>query len=67
MKETMVDTRVTYTRNRAAGFSLLKMCQRAGVRRPESEFFAADTVEHVQSIIKGKKAGKSDQTPRVSL
>lgn len=54
MKETMIDTTVTYTIQYAGKFYIIehvpaRVCQETG-----EQFFAPETVEHIQAIIKGK-------------
>ena len=53
MKETMVDTTVTYTLEYKGKLYVVehvpaRVCQETG-----EEFFSPDTVEHIQTLIKG--------------
>ena len=55
MKETMVDTTVTYTLEYKEKFYVIehvpaRVCQETG-----EELFSPDTVEHIQRLIKGGK------------
>ncbi len=55
MKETMVDTRVTYTLEYGGNFFIVenvpaRVCQETG-----EQYFAPETVEHIRGIIKSRK------------
>jgi YgiT-type zinc finger domain-containing protein len=64
MNETMIDTEVTYTLEHEGKFFLIehvpaRVCQETG-----EEFFAPETVEHIQALIKSKKKpAKVIETP----
>jgi YgiT-type zinc finger domain-containing protein len=65
MKETMIETEVTYTLADKDNFYVIehvpaRVCQETG-----EEFFAPETVEHIQALIKGKK--KPDRTVRTPV
>ncbi len=55
MKETMVDTRVTYTLEHGGRFFIVENVPARVCKETGEQFFAPDTVEHIQSIIKGRK------------
>jgi YgiT-type zinc finger domain-containing protein len=55
MQETMVDAKVTYTIEYGGMFFIVenvpaRVCQETG-----EQYFAAETVEHIQAIIKGSR------------
>jgi YgiT-type zinc finger domain-containing protein len=55
MKETMIDTKVTYTLKHDDKFYVIehvpaRVCQKTG-----EEYFAPETVEHIHALIKGRK------------
>ena len=64
MTETIVDTTVTYTLEYECKLYVVehvpaRVCQETG-----EEFFSPDTVEHIQSIIKGgKRPDRVIETP----
>lgn len=64
MKETIVDTTVTYTLEYQGKLYVVehvpaRVCQETG-----EEFFSPDTVEHIQTIIKGgKRPDRVIETP----
>jgi YgiT-type zinc finger domain-containing protein len=64
MNETMIDTEVTYTLEHGGKFYLIKhvparICQETG-----EQYFAPETVDHIQSLIGGKTApAKVIETP----
>jgi YgiT-type zinc finger domain-containing protein len=64
MKETMVESKVTYTLTHAGQFYIIehvpaRVCQETG-----EQFFSPETVEHIQSLIKGgKKPARVIETP----
>jgi YgiT-type zinc finger domain-containing protein len=55
MKETMVDTRVTYTLERGGRFFIAENVPARVCRETGEQYFAPETVEHIQSIIKSRK------------
>lgn len=64
MRETMVDTTVTYTLEHQGKLYVIehvpaRVCQETG-----EEFFSPSTVEHIQALIRGKKRpSRFIQTP----
>ena len=64
MKETMIQTEVTYTLEHGGRFYLIehvpaRVCQETG-----EQYFAPETVEHIQTLIKSrKKPAKTIETP----
>jgi YgiT-type zinc finger domain-containing protein len=64
MKETMIETEVTYILEHGGKFYVIehvpaRVCQETG-----EQFFSPETVEHIQSLIKGgKKPVKMIETP----
>ena len=55
MKETMVDRKVTYTLEHAGKFYIIEHVPARVCKETGEQFFAPGTVEHIQSLIKGKK------------
>ena len=64
MKETMIQTEVTYTLEHGGRFYLIehvpaRVCQETG-----EQYFSPETVEHIQTLIKSrKKPAKTIETP----
>ncbi len=64
MRETMIQTEVTYTLEHGGRFYLIehvpaRVCQETG-----EQYFAPETVEHIQALIKSKKKpAKTIETP----
>jgi YgiT-type zinc finger domain-containing protein len=64
MKETMIETEVTYTLELGGKFSIIehvpaRVCQETG-----EQFFSPETVERIQALIKGgKKPDRVIETP----
>ena len=64
MKETMIETKVTYTLAHGGRFYIVehvpaRVCQETG-----EQFFSPETVEHIQALIKGgKKPDRVVETP----
>jgi YgiT-type zinc finger domain-containing protein len=64
MKETMIETEVTYTLELGGKFYIIehvpaRVCQETG-----QQFFSPETVEHIQALVKGgKKPVRVIQTP----
>ncbi|MBC8174940.1 MAG: YgiT-type zinc finger protein [Candidatus Marinimicrobia bacterium] len=64
MNETMVETQVTYTLKHKGKFYIIehvpaRVCQETG-----EEYFAPETVEHIQDLIKGhRKPVRKIETP----
>ena len=55
MKETMVDTKVTYTLEHAGRFFIVENVPARVWKETGEQFFAPETVEHIQAIIKSRK------------
>ena len=60
MKETMVDTKVTYTLEHDGRFYIVEHVPARVCRETGEQYFAPETVEHLQALIKSKK--KPDRT-----
>ncbi len=54
MKETMIDTTVTYTVQHAGKFYVVEHVPARVCRETGEQFFAPETVEHIQAIVKGE-------------
>jgi YgiT-type zinc finger domain-containing protein len=55
MKETMVETKVTYTLEHDGKFFLIEHVPARVCRETGEQYFAPKTVEHIQTLIKGRK------------
>jgi len=55
MKETMIETEVTYTLEHGGRFYIIKQVPARVCKETGEQFFAPETVEHIQEIIKSKK------------
>ena len=55
MKETMVDTRVTYTLELGGKFFIVENVPARVCRETGEQHFTPETVEHIQGIIKSRK------------
>jgi len=55
MKETMVDEQVTYTLKFGGRFCIVENVPARVCRETGEQYFAPETVEHIQAIIKGRK------------
>ena len=55
MKETMVETEVTYTLEHEGNFYLIKHVPARVCKETGEQYFSPETVEHIQALIKGKK------------
>lgn len=55
MKETMVDAKVTYALEHGGKFYIIKHVPARVCKETGEQYFAPDTVEHIQSLIKGNK------------
>lgn len=62
MKETLVETQVTYTLEHAGKFYLIKHVPARVCKETGEQFFAPETVERIQAIIKNKKPDKVIET-----
>ena len=56
MKETMVESKVTYTLEHDGNFFIVINVPARVCRETGEQFFAPETVEHIQGIIKSKKS-----------
>lgn len=64
MKETMIETEVTYTLEHDGKFLLIEHVPARVCRETGEQYFAPETVEHIQALIRGKKVpGKVIETP----
>jgi len=55
MKETMIETEVTYTLEHDGMFFLIEHVPARVCRESGEQFFSPETVERIQAIIKSKK------------
>jgi YgiT-type zinc finger domain-containing protein len=55
MKETMVETTVTYTIEHEGKFYIVENVPARVCKETGEQFFSPETVEHLQQTIKGKK------------
>jgi len=55
MKETMVDTKVTYALEHSGKFFIVENVPARECKETGEQFFAPETVEHIQGIIKSRK------------
>ena len=60
MKETMIETEVTYTLVHEGNFYVIEHVPARVCRETGEEFFAPATVERIRALVKGKK--KPDRT-----
>ncbi len=51
----MVDTKVTYTLEQAGNFFIVENVPARACKETGEQFFAPETVEHIQRIIKSRK------------
>jgi YgiT-type zinc finger domain-containing protein len=64
MKETMIETDVTYTLEYGGKFFLIEHVPARVCRETGEQFFAPEAVEHIQALIKGARAPRRViQTP----
>jgi YgiT-type zinc finger domain-containing protein len=64
MKETMVDTKVNYTLEHGGKFFIVENVPARVCKETGEQFFAPETVEHIQEIIKNRKSpDRVIQTP----
>ena len=64
MKETMVETEVTYTVEIDGRFVVIENVPARVCRETGEQFFSPETVEHIQALIKGgRKPDKVIETP----
>ncbi|PTL36050.1 hypothetical protein CLG94_06510 [Candidatus Methylomirabilis limnetica] len=55
MKETMIETQVTYTLEYGGKFYLVEHVPARVCRETGEQHFAPETVEHIQALIRSKK------------
>ena len=58
MKETMIDTKVTYTLEHSGKFYIIEHVPARVCRETGEEYFAPETVERIHSLIKGMEKPK---------
>lgn len=58
MKETMVDTKVTYTLEHNGKFFIVENVPARVCKETGEQYFAPETVEHIQAIIKTRQRPK---------
>ena len=64
MKETMIETTVTYTLEHDGTFSIIEHVPARVCKETGEEYFSPETVDHIQAIIRSKKKPyKVVQTP----
>jgi YgiT-type zinc finger domain-containing protein len=64
MKETMIETEVTYTLEHGGRFCIVEHVPARVCRETGEQFFSPETVEHIQALIKGgKKPVRVIKTP----
>jgi len=64
MKETMIETEVTYTLQHDGRFFLVEHVPARVCKETGEQYFAPETVRHIQDIVKNqKKPDKVIQTP----
>ena len=56
MKETMIESRVTYTLEHDGKFFIIENVPARVCRETGEQFFSPETVEHIQGIIKGRRS-----------
>ena len=55
MKETMIDTKVTYTLEHDGRFFIVENVPARVCKETGEQFFAPETVEHIHAIIKSRQ------------
>ena len=55
MKETMIETEVTYTLEHSGKFFLIEHVPARVCRETGEQYFSPETVEHIQALIKSRK------------
>ena len=64
MKETMIETEVTYTIEHDGRFFLIEHVPARVCRETGEQFFAPETVERIQKLVKGRKTpSRTIETP----
>ena len=56
MKETMVESKVTYTLEHDGKFFIVENVPARVCKETGEQFFSPETVEHIQGIINGRKS-----------
>jgi len=55
MKETMIERNVTYTLEHGGRFYIIEQVPARVSKETGEQFFAPETVEHIQAIVKSRK------------
>jgi len=55
MKETMIETKVTYTLERDGKFFIIERVPARVCKETGEEYFSPETVDHIRALIKSKK------------
>ena len=64
MKETMIETELTYMLEHGGKFYLIEHVPARVCRETGEQYFAPETVEHIQSLIRSRrKPAKTIETP----
>ena len=64
MKETMIETEVTYTLEQGGKFYIIEHVPARVCRETGEQFFSPETVDRIQDLIKGaKKPARVIETP----
>jgi YgiT-type zinc finger domain-containing protein len=64
MKETMIDTKVTYTLEAAGKFYVVEQVPARVCKETGEQYFAPETVAHIQALIKSNRTpDRIIQTP----
>ena len=64
MKETMIDTEVTYTLEHGGKFYIVERVPTRVCKETGEQFFSPETVEHLRALIKGQsKPTRVIETP----
>ena len=64
MKETMIETEVTYTLEHGGKFYIIEHVPARVCRETGEQYFAPETVDHIQALIKSRKdPAKVIETP----
>jgi len=64
MKETMIETEVTYTLELGGKFYIVEHVPARVCQETKEQFFSPETVEHIQALIKGgEKPVRVIETP----
>jgi YgiT-type zinc finger domain-containing protein len=64
MRETMIETEVTYSVELGGRFYIIEHVPARVCRETGEQYFSPETVEHIQALIKGgKKPAKMIETP----